>query len=978
MDAHVQPATTIGTRSGKPGDTMGLNPEQIGVFDPSYEFRRSVAIQACGEQYILPADWRAETPVQGFAAIAMTGSNSPVFPDVYGRWTPVVQAVDRFGRSRGPVLSLVQNYAGPYAHAGWAFCGVTDQDLFAGRFLELDQALVAVTRRLAAPAFLHSLRTNLACYRQGEPVTIAVRTRLPAAGTVHVDVDGNRIASLPAAAGDQALTAAWEPGAFTGQFCRVRAVLEVDGKPVDEMTTAFSVWDEAAVAAGPAITQRGNLFELRDKPTFLCGANQTGMMWYSANEDPRVWQRDFETMNDHGLNLLRILHFSPFAKEGEAAKSSRNPLDLRQQPVTTQRQTDAMVQLAQQSNVAIFLTLHDWMGVELSDEELEAQRQWATFWAGRYRAVPGIFYDIQNEPSVGLPDNPGTRALLEGWLAKRYGDLDRARTAWGCPAGQPLPLALDHNAPWDSLQARDLDRFRAELFVRWTAANLAGVRAGDPDALATVGYLQHQTAADRHVGTAGLDFTNTHFYGSIPEYRAILKLIDRRFEGKPFSLGEFGAREAHDARVNGQTGDPADVSVPYYLAVGHYALGLGAAFMACWDWKDFRDCVFPWGINHADLVPKPVLEAYRNQALLFRTARPRYRPPEVYLLVPDSHRFGAKTDTLHAGLVRAVNWLLGCNAPFGVINEEALGGLPAECRAIVWPFPYCPTDESFGRVRGFVEAGGALLVTGDVRFGDDRKPSRSARLRELGLTVATEPRPPFPMDGSVSREAVTATCGKGTVTRVPCPLELDGNPIGGAVYRGFLDRAGIPRLRLDPDDGSVHAFEVPLEEGAALVLYNEASARRKVSVEGSALATRIEAELDGRRTGFVLANAGKVLAAEAQGMVTVDGRAILLAEGHQAVVALDGADLDASRAWLVLPFGPGGVLLGDAGDAAAAVETGEFRAGRWQTLATETPAAGAIPVNIDAGAPFDLRLVTAPDGLAAARRAVERLLSGKP
>jgi hypothetical protein len=209
-------------------------------------------------------------------------------------------------------------------------------------------------------------------------------------------------------------------------------------------------------------------------------------------------------------------------------------------------------------------------------------------------------------------------------------------------------------------------------------------------------------------------------------------------------------------------------------------------------------------------------------------------------------------------------------------------------------------------------------------------------------------------------------------------LELDGNPIGGAVYRGFLDRAGIPRLRLDPDDGSVHAFEVPLEEGAALVLYNEASARRKVSVEGSALATRIEAELDGRRTGFVLANAGKVLAAEAQGMVTVDGRAILLAEGHQAVMALDGADLDASRAWLVLPFGPGGVLLGDAGDAAAAVETGEFRAGRWQTLATETPAAGAIPVNIDAGAPFDLRLVTAPDGLAAVRRAVERLLSGKP
>jgi hypothetical protein len=980
MDAHTQPTTGFNTRSGKPGDTMGLNPDQLGVFDPSYELRRTASLKASPEQHLLAPEWTAGTVVQGFAAVAMTGSNSPVFPDVHGRWTPLAEAVDRFGRSRGPVLALVQNYAGPYARAGWAFAGVTDQDLFDGRFPALDQALVAVSRRLAAPAFLHSLRTNLACYRQGETVTVSVHTRLAAAlaGTVHLEIDGQRLASLPAAAGEQVLSTTWEPGAFARDLCQVRALLEVEGRTVDEMTTAISVWDDGVVRSGPTISQRDNHFEFRGQPTFLCGANQTGMMWYSANEDPRVWQRDFETMGDHGLNILRILHFSPFAKEGEAAKSSRDPLDLRQQPVSTQRQTDAMVQLAQQNNVAIFLTLHDWMGVELSDEELEAQRQWAEFWAGRYRDVPGIFYDIQNEPSVGIPDNAGTRALLEAWLSRRYGDLDAARTAWGCPAGQPLPLAFDRNAPWDSLQARDLDRFRAELFVRWTAANAAGVRAGDPEALVTVGYLQTQTAADKFVGAAGLDFTNTHFYGSIPEYRAILKLTDRRFEGKSFSLGEFGAREAHDARVNGQTGDPAHISVPYYLAVGHYALGMGAAFVACWDWKDFRDCVFPWGITHADLVPKPVLEAYRNQALLFRTARPRYQPPAVYLLVPDSHRFGAKTDTLHGGLVRAVNWLLGCNAAFAVINEESLAALPTSCRALVWPFPYCPTDESFAQVRRFVEAGGALLLTGDVRFAADRKPTRPGRLQELGFVAPGETRPPLPVDGSLSRDALTASCGRGTVTWVPCPLELDGNPVGGAVYRAFLDRAGIARLRLDPDDGSVHAFEVPLHAGAALVFYNDTAARRKVTVEGSSLANRIEIELDSRSTGFVLADAGRVQAAEAQGQVIVDGRVVLETEGPLAVVALDNADLGASTVRLVLPFGPGKAALAAAGQPLA-IETGAFRAGRWQTLASEgSAAAGPCLLTIDAGAPFDLRLVAPPAGLPAARQAAERLLNRQP
>ncbi|MBN2451492.1 MAG: hypothetical protein JXR77_13960 [Lentisphaeria bacterium] len=980
MDAAPPTAPRINTRVGKPGDTMGLAREQIGVFDPSYELRRAVGLRAAPEQSFLAADWTSPTPVSGFAAMAMTGSNSPVFPDVYGRWVPILQAADRYGRDRGPVLALVHNTAGPFARAAWAFCGVTDQDLFDGRFPALDQALVNVTRRLVRPCFLHGLRTSLSCYRAGEDVRVSVTAQVPADTPARLRIEvGETLLSEQPVAASGTFEASLPAVPAEPDFRPVRAVLSVDGRDVDTVATAFTVWDPETLRKGPAIAQQGNLMNFRGVPTFLCGANQTGMMWYSANEDPLVWQRDFERMNDHGLNLLRILHFSPFANADNPQSASRDVQALRQQPLETQRQTDAIVQLAQRHNTAIFLTLHDWMPVELSDQELGLQRDWARFWVGRYRDVPGMLYDVQNEPSVGVPDRPDIRALAEIWLTRRYGSLDKVRQAWGLPPEAPLPLTLDRGAAWEDLRCRDLDRFRSELFRRWIAANASGVRDAHPEALLTVGFLQTLTAADKFLGTVGLDFTNTHFYGSVADYRTILKLIDRRFEGKSFSLGEFGAREAHDARSHGHTGDPADRSVPYYLAVGHYALGMGASFVACWDWKDFRDCVFPWGVNHADLVPKPVLEAYRNMALLFRPARPRFEPPEVYLLVPDSLRFGPHSDEIHRAVQRAAGWLMGSNVPFGVVNEESLADLPADVRALVWPIPYCPGDTTFDQVRTRVQAGAALLFSGDVRFGENRRPDRPERLRSLGLEASQPPRPPFPVDGALARDPVTRALDKGSVTWVPFPLELDAKADGTTVYRAFLDRARVPRLRLDPDDGSVHAFRVPLEDGDAFVLYNDGGERRTVTLrEAGGEGPVLRLELAAGGTGWVQKRADRVVAAESQGTATVDGRPILQAQGHMAVVSLEGEDITASEALLVLPFGPGNLPCPSAAlrDGEAVLLVGEFRAGRWHTLDRQRLASPAsAPVEVFEQTPFDLRILARPERIEEAIRSVETLLN---
>ena len=117
-------------------------------------------------------------------------------------------------------------------------------------------------------------------------------------------------------------------------------------------------------------------------------------------------------------------------------------------------------------------------------------------------------------------------------------------------------------------------------------------------------YIIRASQCDKYDGMDTQDFANVHHYGALTDMRAIIKMLDRRFDGKSITLGEFGSAIAHRARTSGRWGDTEKESVNHYLSVGHCCLGMGVSFMGNWSWKDFQDCVFPWGINHADLTPK--------------------------------------------------------------------------------------------------------------------------------------------------------------------------------------------------------------------------------------------------------------------------------------------------------------------------------------------------------------------------------------
>lgn len=918
VEAGARPLS-LNTRLGRPGDTLGLHPDQIGVFDPSYQLQHVAFVQAAPGQFVLPPEVRFEAPLEGFAAVAMTGSNSPVFPRVYARWIPLLATYDRFGRERGPAMAAVLHYDGPYKGSAWAFAGATNFDVWGEERWRF--AFLRLADFLRRSLFLHSLETNLACYRDGEGPWLRVQVANFGPEMERVRVWFRVRPGLPEEQGPEAfqsvreatlppgetasLGAEWRPERFTADFYTVEALLERweprgDFLPWDRMETGFVVWREEVLQRGFALRFAENYFrDEQGRARFLIGTNQTGMMWFSANENPLVWARDFAAMRENGLRLLRILHFSPFAARGYEGQGSHSALNLAQEPpLKLQRQTDAIVQLAQKYGIALFLSLHDWLPVELTEEELEAQRRWAEYWARRYREVPGLLYDVQNEPTVGLPDRPHVQSLWSQWLLQRHGSREGVWQAWG-QEGEP-PVAFDTrplSSEWADGKALDLNLFKVFLLNRWVRANREGVKAGNPQALVSVGYLPSLPPADKVLGAAHVDVSNTHFYGSLRDFLRQFKLIDRRFEGKSLSLGEFGAQAAHDARVRGEVGDRPRESIEWFLAVSHAAFALGGSFIANWDWKDLRDCVFPWGLRHADLRPKPVALAYRCIGRFLGALSPVYRSPEVFLLLPDSHRLGAQWTEVHQALFHALDLLLQCQVNFGVLNEWALeGGIPPT-RALLWPIPYCPDDVTFERVRRWVEEGGVLYLSGDVQFDERRRPTRAARRAALGLPPA-EPRSPWETtEEAWLQPPLVRGVGKGKVFFVAAPIETRPRPENRALYLRFLQEAGVERIPLEPDSPEVLAGTLPLEGGGIVcILLNTGDEPRRVTWRGPMAVTLT---LEPRRPGLIACDAqGRLRALEGQKEADVAGKPWLRGEGQWMLLMED-------RSWAFLPLEAG-------------------------------------------------------------------------
>jgi len=1053
---RVPPIVQMNTRTGVPADGLQVSPLQIGAFDPSYPLER--AAFACGSEsgLVFPVNLKIDGPFEGYAASGVVGYNQ-------ARWVSLLDARDRYGRLRGSIGALLRNYAGAYARSSWAFFGVTNRDLFASGNPEMEQGFVRLVKLMLADTYLHNLETDRACYNRGETVKIAVRVsnfgRHAREVTVGFDVQSNEPAArgrdaagigIPAlqakpagkptpaevtrtlAPGETAIIQTeWTVTASDANFYRVTTILSLDGRPEDRVETGFCITDDRAIASGPAVVLKGNYLEAGGARRFLLGTDTYGNMFGSAAQNPLTWARDLAGMRDNGIAVYENLQFYPGSFPTPYVADER-----------TARQARAMVQLAQQLRLIYVPGLLIGYDTAATNGLLKQEAEWCTAFPGMCSNAPGMIYYTNGDLRLDMQDTPELRELYQSLLKERYGTPAALQQAWQAEppiaSFDQVAVASPTSRGWDDLRVRDWRLFEQWLVRRWLTAMHDASKAGAPERPTTVEFYQSPYGGIDLRATLGpINIGNMGYFGlkgsDIAQFPSRFKFSDMRAYGQSLSIGEFGCKthpawaQTHDYHQTRTEREQIDL----YLAVPHYALGLGGSKVHNWCWSDAEESIFPWGLVHSnDRVAKRVLSAYRNTALLFKHFEPEYRPPAVWVVTPTSHRAGANGDQVYQATLTCIQGLIEERVDFGVIDEDRLQALPPGAQALFWPLPYCPTDATVVAVGAFARRGGHVYVSGDFSFGPDRKRTRAYRLERLagvrfvrqnfqGIAVPRgEPQPAQVGDDgwaglaswrgwpTISIAAAGAKViargltdeprlvvnriGKGEVVYTPDVLEAtpDSGAVLRAIYRAVLGSARVPRVQIEPDIAGIHAFRVPTRgDGAAYVLFNaNATDARTVTLRTDHHMYQLR--LGPQRPGLILEDAGgHTLGIEAGGLVRRDGQTLASADVHFMLTAEDGRDVLEPRALLLMPLGEGKIRISGWGADKTPASTkegqeisaqvGEVAGGEWTPFETFAPrrTAQGIELDIDPDRAVSLILLAPNDELALVGQKVAHTLT---
>jgi len=1005
-DALLRPAVgglaCLNTREGDihgPGNSLRVSPDQIGLFDPGYRLEEVVELRPSAGQSIADPGFTLKADLQGYSASGVfVGNGNPVRAETYARVVPLLDAFDAVGRRRGAAGVLVRNHRGPYAGSDWAAFGVNNRDLFAPDVSGSGETLLGLVAEMTRGTFLAEVHPGYACYRQGEEValiaSVANHGRRARAAEVRLRVsagrDETRVAheatvpcELPPG-GRREVSVSWAPERFAEDFYTVRAELLLDGVPTDRLDNAFVVWNEDALQAGPRLAAGNGYLTRNGRATFLCGTGDAGYPYYAQSENPLVWDDQFRLMRDLGLLYYRCMHFF-------TAYPSAKPLEtLDDLPQEQLRRLDALVYLAHRHGLG-FLFVNN-VGLQLArddPEDLAGRQRALRLLARRYANARGVMFNMDHQEFIRATD-PAAHTAFRRFLERKYPSFAAFAQAWGLPAdGSFDEVKLDEGAarkaPWNSALSLDTAEFLYSYREAWRRNAAEAIHEGNRDTVFDQDFSLYwlpdfpwpaPDTAER------LDMVSCHFYGAADRFPLQNKRADLQVLGKPVGQTEFGIlthpawRGHQDARLDHDSADA------FFMMAGHYCLGLGTTMMSNWNWKEMKECIFPWAIAYHDLAPKPHLLAYRNMALLFNSFSPRYTYPEAYVVVPSSHLLTGKGHEVDAALRDCIGRLLSCHVRFGLIDERYLDRLPAEARALFYPIPFCPPDATVQALEAFVRRGGALYFSGDISFDESKQRTRTDRLERLAgarfqaenyphldvprdrkgvPALRTEPRGAQVLVDSPDGPAVLHHhLGEGHVVYSADPIECyagDWSLPAAAVaawpgvpanrYDLTLSLGGAARIALDPPAPDVHAFSLATDAGGTVyVLFNTSAEGRDLTLSHGG--RKLALSLASHRPALAhFGPAGKLLAIEAQDGALLDGKPLWRGEGHFIVLSLDGVGLDAGPTRLLaMAIGEGKAALSCAGGIAdPVVQYGEFRDGRWHTLRTEVAEAGQVSVS---------------------------------
>lgn len=282
-----------------------------------------------------------------------------------------------------------------------------------------------------------SIDPDLACYRPGEQVGLEIEVasfhREPVTCELAIRITGNGRVRFEKT--EQFVAAPGVPLRLrrselfsdfgTDQYA-ITASLSVGGHVRSRASNGFVVWDDDVARRGPAFSISGTQFSFGDRGSLVTGTN-----YYESRLGELMWLKPdvaglsagLSAMAAAGINYLRIHYHHPRwfwdymrARHGEVpAFFEPAPAPLPEEKFL--RIFDAHVYLCQKLGIVyggdLFTLLPEalgdprgWFGVHdysWLQEKIELQKRFLALLLPRYIHVPGIAWDLYNEPH-GIDD----------------------------------------------------------------------------------------------------------------------------------------------------------------------------------------------------------------------------------------------------------------------------------------------------------------------------------------------------------------------------------------------------------------------------------------------------------------------------------------------------------------------------------------------------------------------------------------------
>jgi hypothetical protein len=405
-------------------------------------------------------------------------SHGNVFPERYParQVTPLFWGSDKYGKVLAVNGLLIQDFENGsrrihLAHEADPHPLSPNAQHFSGLMVDL---LSLLTNQL----MLKEVETDYACYRQGE--SIRVRAQLvsfeaddtEAEVALEIRANGQIVDShsetlrLPA---KQTATKEWHwaPQAFDADEYEVVVAIRRHGQVVCSADNGFVIWNPNVVQRGPALNIQGKYFRVGESESFLSGTN-----YYESTRGEIMWFRpnvkriamDLRQMRECGVNYIRPhFHHLKWFKDYLLFQHGKLfpffvSLEGVENPLPDERVWriwDAFIYLCQKLGIVYGGDLFTLVPEEMGDprgwfpllesvycqEKRSLEREFLRQINLRFKAAPGIAWDLWNEPGVPVD-------ALKGWTNDMRQTLEQTGVpryiTVGGGSGEKLGDAVDY------------------------------------------------------------------------------------------------------------------------------------------------------------------------------------------------------------------------------------------------------------------------------------------------------------------------------------------------------------------------------------------------------------------------------------------------------------------------------------------------------------------------------------------------------